>query len=50
LRNEKVIYKEKGEKLARRYGMKFFETSSLKNINVKKAFESLIYFILDVYK
>lgn len=30
--------------------MKFFETSFLKNINVKEAFESLIYFIVDVYK
>ena len=30
--------------------MKFFETSFLKNINVKEAFESLIYFIEDVYK
>lgn len=36
IRNEKVIYKEKGEKLVRRYGMKFFKTSSLKEILMLK--------------
>ena len=38
LKDERVISKEDGEKLANQYGIHFYETSSKDNINIQNAF------------
>lgn len=40
--DNKVVTKEEGEKMAQKYNVKFFETSSSEYIDVDNAFEYLI--------
>ncbi len=47
--DERIISKEEGEKKAKEYNIKFFETSARNNINVKECFMSLIENIIEKY-
>ncbi|NXM87400.1 RAB10 protein, partial [Oenanthe oenanthe] len=45
--SERVVPKQKGEKLAWEYGMPFFETSAKENVNIEHAFSVLTKEILE---
>ncbi|NXU84606.1 RAB10 protein, partial [Xiphorhynchus elegans] len=45
--SERVVPKEKGEKLAWEYGIPFFETSAKDNVNIEHAFSILTKEILE---
>ena len=47
--DERIISKEEGEKKAKEYNIKFFETSARNNINVKECFMCLIENIIEKY-
>jgi Ras-related protein Rab-10 len=45
--DKRVVSKERGEAIAREYGIRFMETSAKANINIEKAFNELAEAILD---
>ena len=49
LENERVVSKDEGEKLAKRYGIMFYECSAKSNINVCEAFQYLIDSCVEIY-
>lgn len=51
LQDKRAVDKEKGEALAKEYGVKFFETSAKSDINVTQAFDCLVKQVAErVYK
>ena len=50
LENEREVNFEEGEKLALKYGMKFYECSAKTGININEAFQYLIDGVVDIYK
>jgi len=48
LEDDRVVTKEDGEKLAKQLKLNFFETSAVKNINIREAVIDLVKQVLDV--
>ena len=48
MESERQISKEKGEELAQKLKMPFFETSANENVNIAEVFETLTHQVLKV--
>ena len=48
MESERLISKEKGEELAQKLKMPFFETSANENVNIAEVFETLTHQVLKV--
>lgn len=47
MEDKRVVSKDRGDALAREYGIKFMETSAKANINIERAFLELSQMILE---